>query len=85
MLSTEERGEIERELDRYPDRRALSIEALKVVQRHRGWVSDDGLRDVADFLGLSPAGPRTSRASRRSTTSSSGGRSAATSSSSATA
>lgn len=55
MLSAEERGEIERELGHYPDRRALSIEALRVVQRRRGWVSDEGLRDVADVLGLSPA------------------------------
>ncbi|HZD24615.1 MAG TPA: NADH-quinone oxidoreductase subunit NuoE, partial [Alphaproteobacteria bacterium] len=26
----------------------------KVVQRHRRWVSDEGVRDIADFLGLSP-------------------------------
>lgn len=55
MLSAEERREIERDLGHYPDRRAASIEALKVVQRHRGWVSDDGLRDVGEFLGLSLA------------------------------
>ena len=33
---------------------AVCIEALKIVQRHRGWVSDDGLRDVADILDMTP-------------------------------
>ncbi len=56
MLTSEERAEIEQEMPRYPDRRALSIEALKVVQRHRGgWVSDEALGDVAEFLDLSRA------------------------------
>ncbi len=54
MLSAEERREIDEEEPRYPDRRALSLEALKVVQRHRGWVSDEGLRDVAGYLGMTP-------------------------------
>ena len=26
------------------------MDALKVVQRHRGWVSDESLRDVAEYL-----------------------------------
>jgi NADH-quinone oxidoreductase subunit E len=50
MLSNEERKELEGMLHRYPDRRALCIEALQVVQRHRGWVSDEGLADAAEFL-----------------------------------
>lgn len=52
MLTPEERHEIEAEFPRYPTKRAVSIEALKIVQKHRGWVSDEGLRDVAGFLGL---------------------------------
>jgi NADH-quinone oxidoreductase subunit E len=36
----------------YPNRQALSIDALKIVQRHRGWVSDEALQDVSDFLGI---------------------------------
>jgi NADH-quinone oxidoreductase subunit E len=55
MLTAEERSEIEAELARYPNKQAVSIDALKIVQRHRGWVSDDSLRDVAEFLDLSPA------------------------------
>lgn len=52
MLSPEERAEIEEEAKRYPTRRALCIEALKVVQQHRGWVSDEALADVAVALGM---------------------------------
>ena len=50
MLSSEEKKEIEDELAVYPARRHAVIDALKVVQRHRGWVSDEALRDVAGFL-----------------------------------
>ncbi len=52
MLSPEERAEIEEEAKRYPTRRALCIEAMKVVQKHRGWVSDEALADVAVALGM---------------------------------
>ncbi len=55
MLSPEERAEIEEEAKRYPTRRALCIEALKVVQRRRGYVSDDAIADIAAFLDMSPA------------------------------
>ena len=54
MLSPEERQEIEAELHRYPNRQAVGIDAMKIVQRHRGWVSDESIRDVAEFLGMSP-------------------------------
>ncbi len=53
MLTDTERREIEAELPHYPRRQALCIEALKVVQRHRGWVNDEALRDVGDYLGMS--------------------------------
>ncbi|HLI85522.1 MAG TPA: NADH-quinone oxidoreductase subunit NuoE [Bryobacteraceae bacterium] len=52
MLSEEERREIEHELTRYPTRQAVSIDAMKIVQKHRGWVSDEALRDIAEFLQL---------------------------------
>ena len=38
MLTTEEINEIEHEAAHYPRRDAVSIDALKIVQRHRGWV-----------------------------------------------
>ena len=55
MLSEQERREIEAHARHYPNNRAVCIEALKVVQQHRGWVSDDGIADVAEALQITPA------------------------------
>ena len=54
MLSDLERQDIERELAHYPDKQAACVEALKVVQHHRAWVSDESLKDVAQVLGMTP-------------------------------
>ncbi len=54
MLTAEEINEIEREAANYPRREAVSIDALKIVQNHRGWVSDESLCDIAGHLGMSP-------------------------------
>ena len=54
MLAPEERQEIEAERAHYPTRQAVCIEALKVVQRHRGWVSDEALQDIGDALDMTP-------------------------------
>jgi NADH-quinone oxidoreductase subunit E len=54
MLSPEERQEIEAELSRYPHKQAVCIDAMRIVQRHRGWVSDESIRDIAELLDLSP-------------------------------
>ena len=53
MLSDAERRELEAELPHYESAQALSLDALKVVQRHRGWVDDQALADCAEFLGMS--------------------------------
>lgn len=55
MLSPDERREIEAELARYEHSRAACIEALKIVQRHRGWVSDEALADLEPVLGMTTA------------------------------
>ena len=52
MLTDEERGEIEAELSHYGRKQAVCIDAMKVVQRHRGWVSDEAIRDIAAFLDM---------------------------------
>lgn len=52
MLSDIERHEIEDALKHYPDKRAGAIDALLIVQRRRGWISDDSLLDIARFLGM---------------------------------
>jgi NADH-quinone oxidoreductase subunit E len=54
MLSDKERLEIEKELAHYPNKRAACVEALKVVQQHRAWVSDESLHDVAVLLDMTP-------------------------------
>ena len=53
MLTPEERQEIEAELPRYPQKQAVCIDAMKIVQRHRGWVSDESLQDIAQLLEMS--------------------------------
>jgi NADH-quinone oxidoreductase subunit E len=53
MLTAEEIQEIETEAGHYPKREAVCIDALKIVQRHRGWVSDENVRDIAEHLGMS--------------------------------
>lgn len=53
MLTAEEIREIETEAEHYPKREAVCIDALKIVQRHRGWVSDESVRDIAEHLGMS--------------------------------
>jgi NADH-quinone oxidoreductase subunit E len=52
MLTEEERAEIEEELEHYPTKQAACVEALKVIQRRHGWVSDEHLQDVAALLGM---------------------------------
>ena len=53
MLSTEEISEIEAEAAMYPKRQAVCIDAMRIVQRHRGWISDESLHDIAAHLGMS--------------------------------
>jgi NADH-quinone oxidoreductase subunit E len=55
MLSGEEIIEIEKAIHVVPYRQAACIEALKIVQTKRRWISDDSLKDVATFLEMSPA------------------------------
>ena len=55
MLTDAEREEIESHVAEYPYKRAACIEALKIVQRERGYVSDESLEDVAALLEMSPA------------------------------
>lgn len=55
QLSPGEVAEIEHEMTLYPDKRAVGLEALKIVQKHQGWVSDESLLAVARFLDISAA------------------------------
>jgi len=53
MLTEQEKKEIEAVAEHYPMKRAAGIEALKIVQKHRGWVSDEVVTLVADVLEMS--------------------------------
>ena len=54
MLTDTERQEIESQLAEYPTKRAVCIDALKIVQRQRGWISDESLKDIAALLEMTP-------------------------------
>ena len=49
------RTELDELLTRYPNKMAALLPALWIVQRERGWVSDDAMAEVADVLELTPA------------------------------
>lgn len=51
-LSAEELDAIEHEKHHYEDPRAASIEALKLVQKKRGWVPDGAISAIAEVLGI---------------------------------
>lgn len=53
MLTDAEKAEIKHELGRYPTAQAACIEALKIVQKHHGYVSDEHLAEAAALLGMS--------------------------------
>lgn len=54
MLTEEEKREIADEFPKYEKREAACIDALQIVQRHRGWVSDSSIQDLAEFLQMTP-------------------------------
>ena len=49
-LTDEEIHEIEHEMELYPDKRAVGLEALIIVQKHQGWVSDESMLAISKFL-----------------------------------
>lgn len=53
MLTAEEIKEIEKAISVVPYKKAACVEALKVVQDHRSYVSDESLKDVAKFMDMS--------------------------------
>jgi len=52
-LSREEVDAIEAEVAHLPERRSAAIEALRIVQEYRGWISDASLAAIARQLGMS--------------------------------
>jgi len=54
-LTDLERQFIDHEVSLVPHRSAAVIEALKIVQHHRRWISDDSVNAIAAYLQMSPA------------------------------
>ena len=52
VLSETERSAIEHEMHHYEDPRAASIEALKIVQKERGWVPDGAAAAIGTIRGI---------------------------------
>ncbi len=52
MLSEKEKSEIDAELARTTIKSSVSVDALNIVQRYRGWVSDEAVRDIAVRLNM---------------------------------
>jgi len=53
MLTEEEIKEIKKEIVQYPYPAAACIDALKIIQYHQGWVSDESVKDIAQMLKIS--------------------------------
>jgi len=54
QLTEAEIHEIEHEKTHYPYAQAVGLEALKIVQKHQGWVSDESLLAVSEYLDIPP-------------------------------
>ena len=55
MLTNAEKLQIDAVRALYETRVAASVEAMRIVQDTRGWVSDEVLADVAEYLDVSPS------------------------------
>jgi NADH-quinone oxidoreductase subunit E len=55
MLTDAEIQAIDHEISLLPYKKAGVIEALKIIQQHRGWVSDESVEAIAAYLEISPA------------------------------
>lgn len=54
-LTEMERQAIDHEIGLLPHKRAAVIEALKIVQKQRRWISDEGIEAIARYLDMGAA------------------------------
>lgn len=52
MLTQEEKQALEKEIDGYYYRHAAKLSVLNWLQDRRGWISEETMKDAADFLGI---------------------------------
>ena len=53
FLTEQEIAEIESEINHLPNRPSAAIDALKIVQSYRRWISDESLNAIAELLDMS--------------------------------
>ena len=53
LLTEQEIADIENEISHLPNRASAAIDALKIVQSYRGWISDESLNAIAELLDMS--------------------------------
>lgn len=53
MLTEEEKEHINEEINKYPQKQYAALDALLIVQEKRGYINDDTLNDIADYLNIS--------------------------------
>jgi NADH-quinone oxidoreductase subunit E len=54
MLTVQEKELIDKAISEVPVKKAAGIEALKIVQENRRWVSDESLKAIAQYMEMSP-------------------------------
>ncbi len=54
QISDEARKEIEDMFPHVPYKKALCIDALRIVQKYQSWVSDDDIKELSEILEMSP-------------------------------
>lgn len=54
-LSASEKLQIDAALSHVPQAAGASIDVLKIVQQHRGWVSDGALKALSEYINVSIA------------------------------
>lgn len=53
LLAEQEIADIENEIIHLPNRASAAIDALKIVQSYRGWISDESLNAIAELIDMS--------------------------------
>ena len=53
MLTIQEKELIDKAVSQVPVKKAAGIEALKIVQENRRWISDESLKAVAQYMDMS--------------------------------
>ncbi|WP_444902091.1 NADH-quinone oxidoreductase subunit NuoE [Microbulbifer sp. SSSA007] len=51
-LTAEEKEEIDREASHYENKSSVGLEALRIVQKHRRWISDDTIQAISNYLDI---------------------------------